>query len=49
MQIDVLVDNSAAARSIMGDLRRALESFVEELHAGNEIADELANRGIDEL
>ncbi len=38
MQIDVLVDNSAAARSIMGDLRRALESFVEELHAGNEIA-----------
>ena len=38
MQIDVLVDNSAAARTIMGDLRRALESFVEELHAGNEIA-----------
>ncbi len=38
MQIDVLVDNSMAARPIMGDLRRALERFVEEVHAGNEIA-----------
>ncbi|MCH7747009.1 MAG: VWA domain-containing protein [Acidobacteria bacterium] len=38
MQIDILVDTSAAARPIIGDLRRALESFVEELHEGNQIA-----------
>ena len=38
MQIDILVDTSTAARSIMGDFRRELESFVEELHEGNEIA-----------
>ncbi len=38
MQVDILVDTSSAARQIMGDLRRAIEDFVEELHDGNEIA-----------
>ena len=37
MQIDILVDTSAATRPIMGNMRRAIEVFVEELE-GNDIA-----------
>ena len=37
MQIDILVDTSAASRSIVGDLRRGVEAFVAELR-GNELS-----------
>ena len=37
-QIAVLVDTSQAARSIVGDLRRGVESFVEAMSDGNEMS-----------
>ena len=38
MQIEILVDTSAAARPILGDLRFALETFLEEVFEGNQIS-----------
>ena len=37
MQVDILVDTSAAARQIIGDIRRAVEGFVEAL-GGNQMS-----------
>jgi VWFA-related protein len=38
MQVAILVDTGSAARQLIGDFRRGIDRFVQELHADNEIS-----------